>query len=174
AERLPVRGDGVHKGKHVGYAYIIHRAGVQLGRQGDASKGRIATITAAIDGNPGRVCDSFINQPVYAIGHIVLHGASPLLERGFPELTAIAGGSPEIHLQYSITPVGQKLYLWIKTPSVSSPGSSVWVDDYRKIFGLQTLGQGKVSMYGKPVAGGIGNGFHNVHVVFFQSQHKIR
>ena len=48
-----------------------------------------------------RVCNAFIDKPINAIGYIILHGFTPLLEALFPKLSSVASTTSKIHLKYS-------------------------------------------------------------------------
>src|SRR3546814_1588875 len=99
SDLLPVGRYGVHESEQIRYAHIVYCRCIQFGRVGDACQGGVTAVAAAVDGYALGVGNALINQPLYAVGNVVLHGQTPLAETGLPEFAAIASGSANVHLQ---------------------------------------------------------------------------
>src|SRR3546814_4839169 len=87
---------------------------------------------------------SLRNQPIHAIGDVVLHAQSPLAETSFPKFAAVACRPTIIHLQHAVAPVSQKLGFRIEAPSVPRPGSAVRIDNARQALGRAENGSAHV------------------------------
>src|SRR3546814_19808045 len=90
---------------------------------------------------------SLRNQPIHAIGDVVLHAQSPLAETSFPQFAAVACSPTIIHLQHAVAPVSQKLGFMIKAPSVTRQRSSVLIDTPRPALGRSAQRQGESARY---------------------------
>src|SRR5690606_23364095 len=110
-------------------AHEVDGRGIELGRAGDSGKHGIAAVAAAINRDAVAICDALLDEPLHAVGDVVLHGQAPLPETGFPEAAAVSGGTAKVHLQYAVAPIRKKLRLGIEPPPVARPRPAMWVDD---------------------------------------------
>ncbi|AEK60531.1 hypothetical protein CFU_0697 [Collimonas fungivorans Ter331] len=165
-ERFPVRRDGLHEGEHVGDADIIDRRRIQVRREGDSGQRRIPAVGAAVDRYPLGIGDALLDQPLHAIGDVVLHGLAPLLERRFPELAAVAGRAAVVHLQHGIAAVGQQLHFRVVAPDVAHPRAAVRIDDHRQVLRIFAERQRQVAVDHQAVARLVLHRLHFRHVFF--------
>ncbi len=75
--RFPIRRDSAEEGEQIGNADVIHGAGILFRRECHAGKGGVTAITAAVDGYALGVGNALADEPVHAVGNVVLH-AQPL------------------------------------------------------------------------------------------------
>src|SRR5690606_22719477 len=165
---LPVRRYGVHEGQQVGDAHIVYSGRIEVRRVGDAGQRGVTAVAASINGDAGRVGDALVNQPLHAVGDVVLHAQTPLAETGFPEFPSVAGRPAIVHLQHAIAAVGQKLGLGIETPAVTHPGPTMRVHDAGQLAGVATYGQSQVTVNNQAIARLVLYGMHRRHVGFGQ------
>ena len=156
----------MQEGEQVGDTHIVHRSSVQIRRQRDACERRIAAVTGAINSDSFRVGNALGNQPLHAVGDVVLHAQAPLAKAGFPELATIAGGAAKVDLQHGIAAIGEKLHLGVVAPAVTRPGATMRVDDDGQIFCLSAHWQGQIAVNFQPVVAGVFDGLHGGHVAF--------
>ena len=171
---FPVGGDALQQGKDVGRPHVADGTGVEVGREGRARQGRVAAVAAAVDGQAFGVGDASFDEPLHAVGDVVLHGASPLLEARLPELLTVAGGAAEVDLEHRRAAVGQKLRLRIEPPTVARAGAAVRDDDQRKVPGRDAEGERQVAVDRQSVARGVLNGLHRRHLGLFEPGRVVR
>src|SRR5690606_11121574 len=141
---------------------------IKLRRTRYTGQHRVATIAASVDSDTIAVCDTLVDQPLHAVGDIVLHGKAPLTEALFPEAAPIAGRAAEIHLQHAITAIGNKLCLRVEAPPVAGPGPAMRVDHAGNLMRLTTFGQGQIPVYDQAITRRVLNGSNLGHMLFGQ------
>src|SRR5690606_8425352 len=130
------------------------------GRAHDTGQHRVAAIAAAVDGDAVAPGDALVDEPLNAIGDVVLHGQPPLPESGFPECTATARGAAEVHLQHAIATIGEELRFGVEAPAVARPRPAVRIDDAGQVAGLAPARQSQIAVDGEAVPRNVLNGPH--------------
>lgn len=145
-----------------------HRRRIQIRRQCHAGQRGVAAVAGAIDADALRISDAFLDQPVDAVGDVVLHRPAPLAERRFPELAAEAGGAAGVGLEHGVAAVDQKLHLGIEAPGVASPRPAVRVHDHGQVLGRAAERQGQIAIDGQAIARRVLHRLHVCHLVLRQ------
>ena len=149
---LPVGRDRIHESEQVCDAHVIDRRGVEVGCKSDAGERGVAAVTAAVDGDSLWIGDALLDQPLHAVGDVVLHLVAPLLESCLPELSPVAGRAAEIHLQHGVAAIGQELDLRIVAPAVARPRAAVRVNHHWQILRLPSRREREVAVDREAVA----------------------
>ena len=145
-KRLPVRRNRFHERKHVGGTNVIDRRGIEIRRKRHAGERGVTAVASAVNRHAFRIGDAFLDQPLHAIGNVVLHRLAPLLERRFPEFAAVAGRAAEIHLENRITAVCEKLHFRIVAPIIARPRAAMWIHHHRQVLRLASNRQSEITM----------------------------
>src|SRR5438046_2005349 len=103
----PVWGDRSNKCDQVAGADNIHRTAEEVRCECCTHECCVATIGTAVDYNFLRVSDALLNCPVNSIHQVIVHVAAPFLIASIQEVFTVACGASEIHLQASVSTIGE-------------------------------------------------------------------
>ena len=174
--RFPIRRDSGEEGEQIGNADVIHGAGIFFRRERHTGKGGVTAITAAVNGNAFRVGNALADEPVHAVGNVVLHAQTPLSVTGFEETATVARGTAKVHLEHGIASIAQELRFGRKAPTVACPGTAVGIYHHGQgacRFGREAAGEREIGFDAQAVARGVGHGVHFRHVCFGKLRGKV-
>ena len=158
---LPVGRDRGEQRRDAGRADDVDAGRVEVRREGEAGERGVAAVRAAHDADAVGVGDALLDEPLRAVGQVVLHGArAPLAVARVEVVFAVARRAAEVGLQHGVAAVGEKLRVGVVAPAVARPRPAVDQQDGRQVLAARADGQREVGGDLASVAGGVADGPH--------------
>src|SRR5262249_45020539 len=138
-----------------------HAAGERIGRERQGRQRGVPPVAVAHNAHLPPLGVALLDSPLSGIQEVVQHLPSPLAVAGPKVNLAVAPGSPEVHPEYGVAPVGEPLDRRTPPPPLAAaPGPPVDQEYHWQVSRLGTHRDREITLQGQPIAGSECEGSH--------------